>query len=59
MNLGKQIKELRMNNNMTQESLAEIIGTSVQSISRWENSQTFPDISMLPIIANVFDVTID
>jgi len=48
-----------MNNNMTQEVLAEIIGTSVQSISRWENSQTFPDISMLPIIANVFDVTID
>lgn len=44
---------------MTQEVLAEILGTSVQSISRWENSQTYPDISMLPIIANVFDVTID
>ncbi|MDY0140008.1 MAG: helix-turn-helix transcriptional regulator [Candidatus Izemoplasmatales bacterium] len=59
MDLGKHIKELRNKNYMTQEVLAEILGTSVQSISRWENSQTYPDISMLPIIANVFDVTID
>ena len=59
MNIGQKIKELRQENNLTQEELAEQLGVSPQAISRWENSATYPDITLLPIIANMFDVTID
>lgn len=59
MNIGQKIKELRQENNFTQEELAEQLGVSPQAISRWENSTTYPDITLLPIIANMFDVTID
>lgn len=59
MNIGQKIKELRQENNLTQEELAEQLGVSFQAVSRWENSITFPDITMLPIIANMFDVTTD
>ena len=59
MNIGQKIKELRMGNNLTQEELAEELGVSFQAVSRWENSLTYPDITLLPVIANMFDVTID
>ena len=59
MNIGQKIKELRQENNLTQEDLAEQLGVSFQAVSRWENSTTYPDITLLPIIANMFDVTID
>lgn len=59
MNIGDKIKKLRQENGLTQEDLAEQLGVSFQAISRWENSTTYPDITLLPIIANMFDVTID
>ena len=59
MNLGNKIKTLRKQNNLTQENLAEMLGVSYQAISRWENNITSPDISTLPILANIFDVTVD
>lgn len=59
MNIGQKIKELRQENGLTQEDLAEQLGVSFQAVSRWENSTTYPDITLLPIIANMFDVTID
>lgn len=59
MNIGQKIKKLRQENNLTQEELAEQLNVSFQAVSRWENSITFPDITMLPIIATMFDVTID
>ena len=59
MNVGQKIKELRQENGLTQEDLAEQLGVSFQAISRWENGTTYPDITLLPIIANMFDVTID
>ncbi|MBE6130235.1 MAG: helix-turn-helix transcriptional regulator [Erysipelotrichaceae bacterium] len=59
MQLGKRIKELRIENNLTQESLAEQLGVSFQAVSRWENDLTYPDITLLPILANMFDVTVD
>ena len=54
MNLGNKIKTLRKQNNLTQENLAEMVGVSYQAISRWENNITSPDISTLPILANIF-----
>ena len=44
---------------MTQEDLAELLATTSKSVSRWEQSLTYPDISLLPFIANIFEVTVD
>lgn len=57
--IGEKISELRKQKGITQEQLAEIIGVSSQSVSKWENSVTMPDIMLLPIIADTFEVTID
>lgn len=59
MNIGQKIKELRHENNLTQEQLAEQLGVSFQAVSRWENNTTYPDITLLPIIASMFNVTTD
>lgn len=59
MNLGNNIKKLRSLKNMTQEDLAEILNTTSKSVSRWEQDITYPDISLLPLIANVFEISVD
>jgi len=59
MTIGKNIAELRKNNGMTQEQLAEILGVSSQSVSKWENDTTMPDIMLLPTIAGCFNITVD
>lgn len=59
MNLGNNIKELRTKNRMTQEKLAELLGTTSKSVSRWEQSITYPDITLLPLIASIFETTTD
>lgn len=57
--VGKKIAELRKEKSMTQEELAGMIGVSAQSVSKWENDMTMPDIMLLPVIAGIFNVTID
>lgn len=57
--IGEKIAQLRKKKGMTQEELAGIIGVSAQSVSKWENSTTMPDIMLLPIIASTFAVSID
>lgn len=59
MNIGLNIKKYRLSKGMTQEELAEYTRVSSRAVSRWENSITFPDISLLPILANIFEVTVD
>ena len=59
MDLGNNIKFYRTQKKMTQEELAELLGTTSKSISRWEQSLTYPDITLLPFIANIFEVTVD
>ena len=44
---------------MTQSQLADVFNVSEQAISRWENGNTYPDITLLPAIADYFHVTID
>lgn len=56
--IGEFIRELRRENNMTQEQLAEKMGVTDKSISRWENGRTMPDISMLGILASELNCTI-
>ncbi|MGL6174187.1 MAG: helix-turn-helix domain-containing protein [Cellulosilyticaceae bacterium] len=52
-------KKLRKEHDLTQEQIADIIGVSPQAVSRWECDTTYPDISILPIIAEFFNVSID
>ena len=59
MNIGATIKKLRIKNGITQHQLAEYLNVSMQTISRWETSVTYPDVVMLPILAKHFHVTVD
>ena len=57
--IGEFIAALRKANGMTQKQLAEILNVSDKSVSRWERDESAPDISLIPVIADVFDVTCD
>lgn len=59
LSLGENLKRLRREKDITQEQLAEIFGVSYQSISRWENENCYPDIELLPVIADFFNTTVD
>ena len=59
LNIGENIRRLRREHNMTQETLAEKLGVSFQSVSRWENSATYPDMEFLPALARIFSVSVD
>ena len=57
--IGEKIKELRRKNDMTQEELAENLGVTYQTVSKWETGVTSPDLSLIIPIARLFKVTID
>ncbi len=57
--IGQNIRKLRNKENLTQEQFAEVFGVSPQAVSRWENDTAYPDITLLPAIANFFEVSID
>ena len=59
LNLGIKIKELRRRDGRTQENLADALGITAQAISRWESGTTYPDMEMIPSIANYFGISID
>lgn len=59
VNLGEKIKELRKRDGRKQEDLAKALGVTAQAVSRWEANGGYPDINMIPAIANYFHVSID
>lgn len=59
MNIGNQIKTLRLEKKVKQEDLAEYLGISAQAVSKWETGASTPDITLLPNIATYFGVAID
>lgn len=59
MTIGKRIALLRKEKGLKQEELAEMLGVSGQAVSKWENDQTCPDISLLPQLASILGVTVD
>lgn len=57
--IGRFLKELRKEKVITQEQLAEKIKVSGRTVSRWETSMTYPDITLLPQLATYFNISID
>ncbi len=59
INIGENIRHYRMQKELTQEKVADALGVSCQAVSRWELGGSYPDIEMLPKIANYFHITLD
>ena len=57
--IGQNLKNFRKARNLTQEEVARHLGISFQSISKWERNDGYPDITMLPVLAHYYGVTID
>lgn len=57
--VGAKIAELRKTNNITQCELAEKLGVTDRAVSKWETGGGYPDIALLPQIADIFNVSID
>lgn len=57
--IGKNIYTLRKEQGLTQEQLAELVNVSFQAVSKWENGNSVPDVSTLPLLANVLHCSID
>lgn len=59
LTIGENIRNLRRSKDMTQEQLADKLGVTYQSVSRWENGLAYPDMELLPPLAQLFEVSID
>ena len=57
--LSENLKKYRLMKNLTQEDVAGYLGITPQSVSKWERGETYPDITLLPAIANIFETSID
>lgn len=58
-NIGKRIKDLRKKNDLTQEKLADLLGVTYKSVSKWECGLTTPDLAMIVPLARVLHVSAD
>ena len=58
-NMRLRIAELRRKMHISQQQLAEVVGVSFQTISKWENGNAMPDITYLPVLAEYFEVSVD
>lgn len=59
LNFSDNLRTLRAAKNLTQEKLADLLGVSVQTVSRWETRVSYPDVELLPVLAELFGVTVD
>ena len=59
MEISKCIKDARQNNNISQESLAEQLGVSRQTISSWENGKSYPDLVSIIKMSDIFNISLD
>ena len=59
MNLGNKIRILRKERNLTQEQLANSLNISPQAVSKWEMSISYPDVEMLPVLARLYNISLD
>lgn len=56
---AKRLRALRMEKGLTQEQVAQKLGVSAQSVSRWECANTLPDVMLLPQLSRLYGVTVD
>lgn len=59
LKMGTIISQKRKAKQITQQQLADFVGVSKASVSKWETGQTYPDITLLPLLASYFNVTVD
>lgn len=59
MDISEKIKQARMSASLTQEDVAEKLGVSRQTISSWENGKSYPDVTSLFTLSDVYNVTVD
>lgn len=59
MEIGKKITDLRKNNKLSQEDLAEKLGVTRQTISKWELGQTYPSINQAKELSKIFNISLD
>ena len=59
LNISEIIRSQRKRMNLTQEQLAEAVGVTIGAVSKWESGLSSPDISMLPVLADFFELSID
>lgn len=59
MTLGQRIQQIRINHSLSQEEFAEKLGTTRQTVSRWELDQTYPEIAKIVLISRIFSVSTD
>ena len=57
--IGMLIAALRRANGLTQKQLADRLGVSDKAVSRWERDESLPDLTLLPVIADLFHITVD
>ena len=57
--IDRQLSRLRRQKRITQGDLGDRLGVTAQAVSKWETGQCYPDIQLLPDIANFFGVTVD
>ena len=57
--LAENLKKYRIMKDMTQEDVADYLNITPQSVSKWERGETYPDITLLPALANIFETSID
>ena len=59
MTFGEKLFKLRKEKGLSQEALAEQVGTTRQAISKWENNQGFPETEKLLQLSNIFEISTD
>ena len=57
--ISKKLKSYRQQNNITQKQLAALLGITAQSVSKWEREECYPDIVLLPTLAEVIGCLVD
>jgi len=59
LEIGKQIKDNRLLNHLTQKDLGDLLNVSDKTISSWENGRTYPDISLIIKLSELFNLSLD
>ena len=59
MTLGQRIQEFRKQQGLSQEGLGDALGVSRQAVSKWERVECYPDITFLPVIADLLGCSVN